>query len=373
MEQVVPYFAFRDFPEGMTVETEQALLAAVRSNNYILGDAIAAFEHEFAKATGTRYSIGVGNGYDALVLSLKALGIGAGDEVILPANTFIATANAVVQVGARPVFADVDKHTYNLTAATAEAVISTKTKAIIAVHLYGQACEMEPLMTLATKYKLQLVEDFAQAHGATYAGQTVGSFGSINATSFYPTKNLGAFGDAGAVVTSDAALAEFVSIYRNYGQQQKYHNKIIGVNSRLDELQAAILQVKLKYLDQLNSERQRLAKVYLQELQSINALVLPYTAESCTHVYHIFSIRTKYRNELQAWLTEKGIATAIHYPVPVHLQQAYTYLGHKPGDFPVVEELAQTSLSLPLFPGMQEAEQQAVIRSIKSFFAHLHG
>ncbi len=369
---MTPYFDFRDFPEGITTAVEAALLKAVRSNRFILGEEVEAFEEEFAAATEAKYSIGVGNGFDALVLSLKALGIGAGDEVILPANTFIATANAVVHAGAMPVFADVDKCTCNLTALTVEAAITPKTKAIIAVHLYGQACETGSLLELTAKYNLQLVEDFAQAQGAAYAGQQVGSFGSISATSFYPTKNLGALGDAGAVVTSDPKLAEFVRMYRNYGQEEKYYNKVVGVNSRLDELQAAILRVKLQYLHQLNTERQRLAAVYLQKLQNVGDLILPHTAANCTHVYHIFNIRTRYRNELHTWLEEQGIGTAVHYPVPVHLQQAYTYLGHTPEAFPVAEELANTSLSLPLFPGMQEEEQQAVVRSIKLFFDNLH-
>ncbi|MFD2248196.1 DegT/DnrJ/EryC1/StrS family aminotransferase [Pontibacter ruber] len=364
---MTPYFEFRDFPEGITTAVEAALLRAARSNRFILGEEVGAFEEEFAAATEATYSIAVGNGLDALTIALKAVGVGAGDEVILPANTFIATANAVVQAGGTPILVEPDSFTYNLTAA-AEKAVTARTKAILPVHLYGQACEMGPLVELATKYKLAIVEDFAQAQGASWAGQPVGSFGKANATSFYPTKNLGALGDAGAITTSDETVAAFARKYRNYGESEKYHNELIGVNSRLDTLQAAVLRVKLQHLDNLNAERQRLAQVYLQELQSIDDLVLPKTAPNCSHVYHIFNIRTPQRDQLKVWLQERGIHTAIHYPVPIHLQPAYTFLKYKPGDFPVAEELAATSLSLPLFPGMRYEEQEHVIQSIKSFF-----
>ncbi|WP_018477159.1 DegT/DnrJ/EryC1/StrS family aminotransferase [Pontibacter roseus] len=368
----LPYFAFRDFPEGINQQVEQALVQVARGNQFILGEEVEAFEQELAAALQTGTALGVGNGYDALVIALKAAGVGAGDEVIVPANTFIATVNAVVQAGAIPVLAEPDLHTCNLTAKAASAALTAKTKALIPVHLYGQACEMDELMELAQQYNLTLIEDFAQAQGASYRGKPVGSFGHINATSFYPTKNLGALGDAGAVVTADADLAAFARMYRNYGQEQKYHNSIIGINSRLDTLQAAVLRVKLRHLPQLNQERQRLAQVYLKALQGIADLILPVTAPDSTHVYHIFNIRTRRRDELKAWLSEQGIQTAVHYPVPVHLQEAYTFLGHQRGSFPIAEELAATSLSLPLFPGMTETEQQAVITSIQTFF-RTHG
>ncbi|MDX5482913.1 MAG: DegT/DnrJ/EryC1/StrS family aminotransferase [Hymenobacteraceae bacterium] len=364
----VPYFAFRDFPAGINREVEQALVRAAGNQQYILGKEVEAFEQELATALETGIAIGVGNGYDALVVALKSAGIGHGDEVIVPANTFIATVNAVVQTGAIPVLVEPDPHTCNLTAEAATAVLTERTKAIIPVHLYGQACEMAGFVQLAQAHNLILIEDFAQAQGARYKGQSVGSFGKISATSFYPTKNLGALGDGGAVVTSDVELGNFAKMYRNYGQEQKYHNKIVGINSRLDTLQAAVLRVKLRYLEQLNNERQRLAQVYLNELQGIAGLILPVTAPVCTHVYHIFNIRTSRRDELQTWLAEQGIQTAIHYPVPVHLQEAYTFLGYQRGSFPVAEELAVTSLSLPLFPGMTAAEQHMVIGSIHIFF-----
>ena len=343
-------------------------MRAAGSKQYILGEEVEAFEQELAATLGTGAAIGTGNGYDALVIALKAAGIGPGDEVILPANTFIATVNAVVQAGAIPVLAEPDRYTCNLKAETVAAAIADRTKAILPVHLYGQACEMMAYVQLARERNLILIEDFAQAQGASYAGQPVGSFGKISATSFYPTKNLGALGDAGAVVTASPELEAFARMYHNYGQKQKYHNKIIGINSRLDTLQAAVLRVKLRHLAAMNQERQRLGQVYLEELQGIADLVLPVTAPACTHVYHIFNIRTSRRDALRAWLTEQGIQTAVHYPVPVHLQEAYTFLGYKRGDFPVAEELADTSLSLPLFPGMTAAEQKKVISSIHRFF-----
>ncbi|MEJ8756089.1 DegT/DnrJ/EryC1/StrS family aminotransferase [Pontibacter sp. H259] len=364
----IPYFAFRDWAEGISQQTEQAVLRVMREQQFILGPDVKTFEAAFATFLGADYALGVGNGLDALVLALKAVGIKAGDEVIIPANTFIATANAVVQVGAKPILAEPDQFTYNLTAETAGKHITSKTKAIIAVHLYGQTCHMKELQTLCRKHGLKLIEDAAQAHGATYKNQFAGTFGDAAAFSFYPTKNLGALGDGGAVVTSDPEVAALVGMYRNYGQREKYHNEIIGVNSRLDTLQAAVLSVKLDYLHHHNQERQRLAQVYLQELQPIEALTLPITAEHFDHVYHIFNIRTKNRDALKGYLQKQGIQTAIHYPIPIHLQPAYSYLNYKSGSFPITEELANTSLSLPLFPGMTEVEQEYVIKSIKLFF-----
>lgn len=365
----VPYFAFRDWPAGITQQVEQAVAGVLRGQQYILGPEVELFETNFAKFLGAGYAVGVGNGFDALVLAMKAVCIEPGDEVILPANTFIATANAIVQLGAKPVFAEPDAQSYNLKAATAEKLITPKTKAIVAVHLYGQACVMEKILQLCERYSLKLIEDAAQAHGATLKNQFAGTFGHAAAFSFYPTKNLGAVGDGGVVVTNDAKVAAFVSSYRNYGQIAKYHNDIVGINSRLDTLQAAVLVVKLKYLTQQNEERQRLAHVYLQELNQTGDLILPVSADHCNHVYHIFNVRTRVRDKLKNYLKQQGIQTAIHYPVPIPLQPAYSYLKYKPGDLPLTEELANTSLSLPLFPGLTEAEQEHVISSIKRFFA----
>ncbi|WP_161888795.1 DegT/DnrJ/EryC1/StrS family aminotransferase [Pontibacter russatus] len=364
----VPYFAFRDYPAGSEAAVQEALLQAVAGKAYILGKELRTFEEAYANYLGATAAVGVGNGYDALVLALKAVGVGGGDEVVLPVHTFIATLNAVLQVGAKPVLVEPDGQTYNITAVTAAPAITSKTKALLPVHLYGQVCEMAPLLELAQAHNLKVVEDAAQAHGATYINQHAGTFGAAAAFSFYPTKNLGALGDAGAVVTSDDAVADFVRMYRNYGEVQKYQSEVVGVNSRLDELQAAVLQVKLQHLDQLNAERQRLAAIYDSELEGTGDIILPYTAPGCSHVYHIFSIRTKRRDALRQWLREQGIYTAIHYPVPVHLQPAYKFLGYRTGDFPVAEELAQTSLSLPLFPGLRAVEQERVVGAVKHFF-----
>lgn len=344
------------------------MLEAVASKHYILGKQVKTFEEAFARFIGVGHAAGVGNGYDALVLALKGVGIGAGDEVVVPANTFVATVNAILQVGAKPVLVEPDAHTYNLTIRTAAKAVSSKTKALLPVHLYGQVCDMAPLLELAQEHNLSVVEDAAQAHGATYRGQKAGSFGDAAAFSFYPTKNLGALGDAGAVVTDDIAVAEFIRKYRNYGEVQKYRSELVGVNSRLDELQAAVLRVKLQHLDELNVARQKLAQVYLQELQDVGGLMLPYTAPGCGHVYHVFNIRTAPRDKLKQHLLEQGIGTAIHYPVPVHLQPAYGFLGYKQGDLPVAEDLASTSLSLPLFPGMQAEEQERVVDVVRKFF-----
>ncbi|MDX5436602.1 MAG: DegT/DnrJ/EryC1/StrS family aminotransferase [Pontibacter sp.] len=365
MPEQIPFFAFRDFVPGVQLQLEQALVQVAQRGNFILGEEVQQFEQEFAGyiAEGTT-CVGVGNGYDALVVALKALGIGAGAEVLVPSNSYMATVNAVLQVHAKPVFIEPDAHTYNITAANAEKAITPKTKAILPVHLYGQACQMDELLKLAQKYKLSIVEDCAQAHGATFNNQKVGTFGDAAAFSFYPTKNLGAMGDGGAIVTSNALVADFAQHYRNYGQRQKYVGELVGVNSRLDEMQAAILRIKLQHLDQYNTERQRLAKVYLQELKEVGDLILPVTAKNCSHVYHIFNIRTKKRDALKKHLEEQGIGTAIHYPVPVHLQPAYTFLGYKAGDFPVAEEWASTSLSLPIFPGLAEQEQERVVKAV---------
>ena len=369
MSGQIPYFQFREFKSGLEEKLELAMVQVARKGDFILGQEVRQFEREFANyLSDNSQVIGVGNGYDALVISLKAVGIGAGDEVLVPSNSYMATVNAVLQVGAKPVFVEPDMQTYNIKADKAATTLSSNTKAILPVHLYGQPCQMDGLSELAKSNNLKLIEDSAQAHGATYKGKQVGTFGNAAAFSFYPTKNLGALGDGGAVVTSDANIADFIRQYRNYGQKQKYVGELVGVNSRLDEIQAAILRVKLPYLNQFNTERKRLAEVYLSELSEVGDLKLPITASGCEHVYHIFNIKTKHRDKLQNWLKSQGISTAIHYPVPVHLQPAYQFLGFKSGDFPLAEELAYTSLSLPLFPGLSEQEQQLVIQAIKAFY-----
>ncbi|AMM50244.1 hypothetical protein TH61_02320 [Rufibacter sp. DG15C] len=365
----VPFFELRDFPEGLEASIQEKVAFTLAEKRFVLGPAVTAFEEEFAQYQNVPHVVGVGNGYDALVLSLKALGIGEGDKVLLPGNTYIATINAVQQVGATPVLVEPDPETYNLTAAGIAKAITPDVKAILPVHLYGQACDMEAIMEVANQAGLLVVEDCAQAHGAYVGGQKVGTFGHANAFSFYPTKNLGAYGDAGGVTTQSEEVADSLRKYRNYGQSERYYYDVVGVNSRLDSLQAAILSVKLKHLHALNLERQRLAKIYLQELQGVGDLVLPATQAGCGHVYHLFVVRTSRRDALQQHLQAKEITTLIHYPVPAHLQPSYAHLNLKAGDLPITKELANTSLSLPLFPGMTEQEQSLVIKAVKQFFA----
>jgi dTDP-4-amino-4,6-dideoxygalactose transaminase len=366
----VPFNTFRDFPQGLQQQVEEALVAEYRRNRFILGPSVTAFEQAFAHYLGCKEVIGVGNGYDALVLCLRAVGLGQGDEVIVPANGYIATINAVEQVGATPVFAEPDPQTYNITAATVAPVITFRTKALLPIHLYGQPCELDGLLQLCQNHQLVLIEDFAQAHGATYRGKQVGTFGKINATSFYPTKNLGAVGDGGAVATQEEDLATWVRQYHNYGQSRRYEYAQAGINSRLDSLQAAVLSEKLPVLDVLNQERKRLAAVYTKELAGVGDVVMPFVpSPRIDHVYHLYVIRTRQRDSLQQYLQDQGIQTLIHYPVPPHLQVAYEYLGYQKGDFPITEQLAQTSLSLPLFPGMTEQEQTYVIQHITQFFS----
>ncbi|WP_439881599.1 DegT/DnrJ/EryC1/StrS family aminotransferase [Pontibacter sp. MBLB2868] len=372
MNHHIPFIQFRDYIPGLQQQIEEAVLRVVQSKHFILGQEVQRFENEFATFLSREVNVvGTGNGFDALVIALKAVGVGASDEVIIPSNSYMATVNAVLHIGARPVFAEPDVYTYNLTAGAAEAMVTSQTKAILPVHLYGQTCDMAPIKQLAAKHHLKVIEDAAQAHGAQYRGMQAGTLGDAAAFSFYPTKNLGALGDGGAVVSGLPAVADFARKYRNYGQQQKYVGEIVGVNSRLDEMQAAVLRAKLEHLDECNTERQRLASVYLQELRHIGDLILPYTAPGCGHVYHIFNIRTKHRDALQQWLAEHGIETDIHYPVPVHLQPAYRFLQYTKGDFPVAEELAQTSLSIPLYPGLTAQEQERVIAAISKFYRKL--
>ena len=334
---------------------------------YVLGEEVRQFELEYASFNQVAHAVGVANGLDALALSLRALEIGPGDEVLVPSNTYIATWLAVTQVGATLVPVEPDPTTSNLDPARLAAAITPRTRAIMPVHLYGQACRMTEIMALASQHGLRVVEDNAQAHGAAFAGTLTGSFGHINGTSFYPGKNLGALGDAGGVTTNDAGLAQKVRVLRNYGSQQKYFNEQLGSNSRLDELQAALLRVKLPALAAWTRQRQQVAHWYGQHLAGIPGLRLPAVAEGATHVYHLYVVHTPHRAALQAHLTAQGIGTLIHYPVPPHLQQAYQALRRPRGSYPIAEELAATCLSLPMWPGMTEGHVAAVATAIRSF------
>lgn len=348
-------------------EIMQVFEAFYDSNWYILGDRVKQFEADYAQFNQTEYSVGISNGLDALHIALMALGIGKGDEVIVPSNTYIATALAVSFVGATPIFVEPNIETYNIDPNRIEAAINSKTKAIMPVHLYGQACEMDAIKTIADKHQLFIIEDNAQSQGASYNNILTGAWGNINGTSFYPGKNLGALGDAGAITTNDKELANKAMVLRNYGSQKKYYNEVIGHNMRLDECQATFLSVKLRYLDIWTKQRLQIAAWYDEALKSVEQIILPKTAIQATHVYHLYVIRTQKRDELLRYLNDAGIGTLIHYPIPPHLQQAYTHLGYKKGDFPLAEEIANTVLSLPMWPGMSIDEVDYVARTLKAF------
>ncbi len=346
-------------------ELDEAYTRVMESGWYILGKECESFEKEFADYCGAKYCIGVGNGLEALHLILRAHGIGEGDEVIVPANTYIATWLAVSYAGAKPVSVEPDEKTYNINPILIEKAVTENTKAIIAVHLFGQPADMDPINAIAKKYDLKVIEDAAQAHGAKYKGRRAGSLGNAAGFSFYPGKNLGALGDAGAVTTNDPILADKIKVLRNYGSKLKYFNEAKGYNSRLDELQAAFLRVKLSKLDEWNKQRRIVAHKYLQELQNCDNIILPYVPEWAESVWHLFVIRHPERDKLQAYLTEAGIGTLIHYPIPPHLSGAYMEIGYNVGDFPITERIAKSVLSLPMGPHINQNEQIKIIQKIK--------
>jgi dTDP-4-amino-4,6-dideoxygalactose transaminase len=364
----LPFLSFKYVNAAIREETLKAFEIFFDKSWYILGDEVKNFEQQYAAFNKVKYAVGVSNGLDALHIALKCLDIQKGDEVIIPSNTYIATALAVSYVGATPVFAEPDIASYNIDPKKIEAAITARTKAILPVHLYGQACDMDAIMSIAKKNSLYVIEDNAQAHGATWNGKITGSFGHINGTSFYPGKNLGALGDAGAVTTDDEQLAKKAFVLRNYGSQKKYYNEVIGFNMRLDECQAAFLSIKLKYLNKWTTERQQVAEWYNECLKNTGDIVLPQIAQGASHAYHLYVVRTGQRDSLQEHLEKNGIGTLIHYPVPIHLQEAYKNLDFKKGDFPIAEEIANTCLSLPLWPGMTQADVEQVAKTIKSFF-----
>lgn len=363
----VPFFSFRAFTPAMEQQFLQRTQSLIARGDFILGTEVEQFEHSFATYCGVNHCVGVGNGLDALRLALLALGIGPGDEVLVPSNTYIATWLAVSQTGAVPVPVEPDTATRNITVEGIEKSMTNKTKAVIPVHLYGLPCSIEAIMDYANAHQLWVVEDCAQAHGATFKGKQVGAWGHINATSFYPSKNLGAMGDGGAVLTDDAALAEKVKRLRNYGSAKKYYHEEAGFNSRLDSLQAAALSVKLPHLNDWNKSRQTAAATYHHHLASEDGLQLPVVADGATHVYHLYVIHTERRDALQQYLKECAVQTLIHYPVPPHRQKAYEAT-HRQYSLPVADYLAATSLSLPIFPGITEAEVDYVCQCIKIFF-----
>lgn len=346
-------------------EFEEKALKVLRSGWYVLGEEVKSFEEEFAAYTGAKYCVGLASGLDALWIAFRLLGIGAGDEVIVQGNTYIASVMGITMNGATPIFVEPDE-CFGINVAQIEEKITERTKAILVVHLYGIATPMDEIQKLCEKYQLKLVEDCAQSHGACYKGQMTGTFGDVGCFSFYPSKNLGAFGDAGAVVVQDEALAKEFQIFRNYGSEKRYYNKEVGANSRLDELQAGLLRVRLKYMDTLTEEKIMLGERYQERIN--NPLIqLPSIHKDCTNVYHQYVIRCDRREELIAYLQEKGIGTIIHYPIPPHLSEAYQYLGYQEGAFPITERLAQTVLSIPMYNGMTLEEQDYVIDALNAF------
>jgi dTDP-4-amino-4,6-dideoxygalactose transaminase len=364
----IPFLNMQAPYQELQEELDEAYQRVMASGWYILGEEVEAFEQEFATYCGVKYCIGAGNGLEALHLILRAYGIGAGDEVIVPANTYIATWLAVSYSGATPVPVEPDERTYNLNPERIETAITPKTRAIIVVHLYGQTAQMDTILALARSYGIKVIEDAAQAHGARYHAKRAGSLGDAAGWSFYPGKNLGALGDAGAVTTEDDDLADRIRMLRNYGSQAKYHNLVKGYNSRLDEFQAAFLRVKLKYLDEWNARRAYLAGLYCEMLENTE-LILPFVPSDMQAVWHLFVVRTRQRAYLQEYLQRNGIGTLIHYPVPPHLQPAYQELNLPAGSFPLTEQIHNEVLSLPMGPHLSTMELERVVDSIQSFFA----
>lgn len=362
----IPFVSFKPLEKKLDEELRAAFERVYTRSWYIEGEEDEAFEKAFAEYCDRKYCVGTGNGLDALFLALKALGIKDGDEVIVPSNTYIATALAVTYVGAAPVFVEPDIRTFNIDATLIESAITEKTRAIMPVHLYGQTCDMDPIMEIAHKYNLYVVEDCAQAHGAKYKGKVIGSFGDVAGFSFYPGKNLGALGDAGATVTNNKEIADKVRALGNYGSDYKYHHIYQGNNSRLDELQAAFLTAKLSCLDEVNNERRNIARKYLEGIKNPE-IILPFVPDYATPVWHIFGIRCSRRAELEKFLNDAHIGTNKHYPIPMHLQDCYKNLGFKAGDYPIAEEISATELSIPMYYGMSEEEIQYVIDVINEF------
>lgn len=362
----IPMNDFKLQYHSIKEELKEIIDQVLESGYFILGDMVESFEREFAEYCGATYGVGVNSGLDALRLALVVLGIGPGDEVITVANSAVATALAITHTGAKPVFVDVDKSTYNIDLHKIEEKVTRKTKAILPVHLFGNPADMESINEIAENHDLWVVEDACQSHGAEYKGKKTGTLGDVGCFSFYPTKNLGAYGDGGMVLTNDKEICERIKMLRNYGQTTRYKSVFIGFNSRLDEMQAAILRVKLRHLNRWNDARRRNAKAY-NELLLGTDVMCPVERENVLHVYHLYVIQSRKRNQLQNFLASKGITTLIHYPIPIHLQDAYKELKISAGTLPVTEELAKKILSLPIYPEMTRAQIQYVADSIRDF------
>lgn len=364
MDRIMPNRLDRAFFQYQE-ELEQKAIEVLRSGWYVLGKEVDNFEREFASYLGVKHCVGVASGLDALWIVFRILGIGSGDEVIVQGNTYIASVMGITINGATPVFVEPDEY-FNIDVENIEEKITERTKAILVVHLYGQASNMKPIVDICKKYDLRLVEDCAQSHGAKFDDQMTGTFGDVGCFSFYPSKNLGAFGDAGAIVTNNDQIAEDTRVFRNYGSEKRYYNKVVGTNSRLDEIQAGFLRVRLRHLNELAQEKQALCEKYLSQMHN-DKIVYPMIREGATHIWHQFVVRSDKRDELIKYLDEKGIGTIVHYPIPPHLSEAYQYLKWKEGSLPITEKYAKTVLSLPLYNGMTIEEQEFVINAINDF------
>lgn len=346
-------------------EYEEKALSVLRSGWYVLGKEVSSFEEEFASYIGTKYCVGLASGLDALWIAFRLLNIGPGDEVLVQGNTYIASVMGITINGATPIFIEPDEH-YGMDPERIEEAITDKTKAVLVTHLYGMASRMDEIVSICKKHNLRLVEDCAQSHGACFNGKMTGSFGDIGCFSFYPSKNLGAFGDGGAITTNDSDLDLAFRTFRNYGSQKRYYNEVVGTNSRLDELQAGLLRVRLSHLNELTEEKAKIAEKY-NECLSNPKIKLPSIAKGATCVWHQYVISCNERDRLIKYLDDKGVGTIIHYPIPPHLQECYKYLGYKEGDFPITEQLAKTVLSIPMYNGMTEEEQEYVIDALNKF------
>jgi dTDP-4-amino-4,6-dideoxygalactose transaminase len=366
-DNVVPLLDLTAQYSAIAGEVREALDRVLASQQFVLGREGEALEHELARFCHVQHGVGVASGTDALILALRACGVGSGDEVLLPAFTFVATGSAVSALGAKPVFADIHPTTYNLDPSEVTRRITSKTRAIIAVHLYGLPADADPIVAFARERGLKVVEDNAQAIGAEYKGRRTGSLGDVGCLSFYPTKNLGAFGDAGMVVTNSAEMAERIRILRNHGQTSKYVSSEPGWNSRLDEIQAAILRVKLRHLEGWTQRRRQLAEEYTSRLLQIRGIMPPLLAEGYSHVFHQYTIRAEQRDALQKALQSKKIGCAVYYPVPLHLQPIYASLGHQEGDFPHSERAAREVLSLPMYPELRPEQMERVVQAVAEF------
>jgi dTDP-4-amino-4,6-dideoxygalactose transaminase len=362
----VPFLDLKAHHDPIRQEVMAAMSAVIDENAFAGGKFVTKFEEEYATFCETKYSIGVANGTDSLWFSLLALGVGAGDEVITAPMTFMATAEAITYAGAKPVFVDINPTTYTIDVTKIEAAITPRTKAIMPVHLFGQSADMDPIMAIAKKHNLFVVEDAAQAQGTLYKGRKAGSIGHAGSFSFYPGKNLGAWGEAGGITTNDAALRDRMIMFREHGQKKKYYHDVVGWNGRMDGLQAAVLSVKLKYLTKANDGRRRAAALYNKLLAGTPGLMLPVEADYGRSIYHVYAVRVSQRDRVMQHMTDCGIGTGIHYPVPVHLQNAYANLGKKAGDFPVSEECGNTFLSLPMFPELTDQQIEAVVTALKA-------